>query len=124
MSDSKSLEKFECQNYFEIKNVQVGQKFKKCFEDDNGATVKSVTKKKSKGNHPLASFGFVCDVQKGNERGTICTNLDAFPPAGLGRSSSVSCFCKKCPLRIHCYLTKKTSHCNSRAHFLLKCANK
>ena len=49
MSDSKSLETFECQNYFEIKNVQVGQKFKKCFEDDNGATVKSVTKKNQKG---------------------------------------------------------------------------
>ena len=24
---------------------------------------------------------------------------------------------KKCPLSPHCYLTKKTNHCNSRAHF-------
>ena len=38
--------------------------------------------KNSKGD-PIVSSGFVSYVKKGvNERGTLCTNLDAFPLAG------------------------------------------
>ena len=38
---------------------------------------------------PLVLFGFVCNVQRNNEKETIFTNLDAFPVAGLGSSSSL-----------------------------------
>ena len=38
----------------------------------------------------LVASGFVCYVTKRkNERGTLCTNLDAFPLAGRGRSSNL-----------------------------------
>ena len=37
----------------------------------------------------LVSFDFVCYIKKGKHERTLCTNLDAFPLAGLGRCSSL-----------------------------------
>ena len=60
------------------------------------------------------------------KRGTLCTYLNAFPLAGLGLFSSLVVLVVSVQSVHYAYFLlfdKKTSHCNSRAHFLLKCAD-
>ena len=56
-----------------------------------------------------------------NEMGTLCTSLDAFPLAGLRRSSSLVSFCKKWTFQCEaCGPEKKNflkGHFKSRAFF-------
>ena len=68
------------------RHLKILKKTSQCQKNENG--------------DPLVSSGFVCYLQIGkNERGPFALRC-----VSTGRSSS---FCKKCPLRIHCYLTKK-----------------